>query len=511
MAKSYRVDILLLLCVYSAIAIGVLTLYAQDALLVHSSERWFKQLIYAAIGTVFLLALSKLNYQYFSLYCIYIYIFSILLLAVTLIPGIGSEIKGARSWIRIGELINFQSSELAKLATIVLLASYLALKEREMTQLSSLIIPFAIVLVPSALILVQPDFGSAFSLLPVLFALLFLAGADIYHVCAIMTYAFLSLFIPLYVKYHNITLLPALMDYLEELQKTDLLVAVRILKTDIWSYVRNMEIPVKVAEQDHAYLSRVLQSESLMSAFQDSIAVVRYEAGGLLLVLLENLNFLMIAGALMLFTALVLLGFRMAYGISYKKLRRFYIPLGILGLSLITASAIQSYFSFRYHQVARITAFINPEQFPRDLAYQIRASKAAIGSGELTGRGLWQGEMTIGRRPLVPEAYTDFIFTAWAERTGFLGGVLLLLLLLAVPARALIISFEARERFGALLAGGIAFLYIFHITVNIGIGLGLLPVTGLPLSFVSYGGSHLLICMCAAGMLLNIYRRKFAN
>jgi rod shape determining protein RodA len=88
---------------------------------------------------------------------------------------------------------------------------------------------------------------------------------------------------------------------------------------------------------------------------------------------------------------------------------------------------------------------------------------------------------------------------------------LLLLVLIGIPLRSLQLSFEARDRFGSLLAAGIAIMLFYHIAFNAGITLGLLPVTGLPMSFMSYGGSHLITCMAAVGILLSIYRRRFAN
>ena len=506
----HRYDIILLGCIYTCIACGIFTLYSQEVVLQYPPERWFRQLIYAFIGTIFLFTFHSLNYNYFANHALTLYAVSILLLSATLIPGIGTEVNGARSWLRIGE-VGFQTSELAKLSTIILLAAYLAIKEKEMHQLSALLLPFGIAVIPMFLILMQPDFGSAFSLMPILLAILVIAGADLYHIVAITVFFFLSLGIPLYVEYHNITLLPALLKHLEELNQRDLIPAVRILNTNVWNFIDQGVISIKVASQDFAYLTRVLQSESLMESLQDAVSAVRYQAGGFLLIFLRQIRLLFILGLVFAFTALVLWSFRLARGVGFAVLRKIYIPIGIIGISFITAGVFQSFVSFRQHQVARVTAFINPEKFPRDLAYQIRASKAAIGSGEFTGRGFWKGEMTLGRYPLVPEAHTDFIFTSWAERTGFLGSLFLVLVLITIPLRGFLLSSEARDRFGSLLACGLSLLFCFHIIMNIGIGLGLLPVTGLPLSFVSYGGSHLVTSMVAIGILMNIYRRRFAH
>ena len=506
----HRYDIILLGCIYACIACGIFTLYSQEAILQYPPERWFKQLLYAFLGSIFLFVFRSLNYNYFANHALTLYAFSLLLLLVTLIPGIGTEVNGARSWIRIGG-VGFQSSELAKLSTIILLAAYLSLKGKEMHQLSALLIPFGIAVVPMFLVLMQPDFGSAFSLMPILLAILVIAGADLYHIMAITVFFVLSLGIPLYVEYHNITLLPSLLEHFEELDQKNLIPAVRILKTNIWGFINESAIPIKVASQDAAYLTRVLQSESLMASLEDASSTVRYQGGGFLLVFFEQTRLLFIIGTISALCALAFWSFRLARGVAYSALRKIYIPVGILGISFITAGAFQSFVTFRQHQVARVTAFVNPEKFPRDLAYQIRASKAAIGSGEFSGRGFWKGEMTLGRYPLVPEAHTDFIFTSWAERTGFLGSLFLMLVLITIPLRGFLLSSEARDRFGSLLACGLSLLFCFHIIVNIGIGLGLLPVTGLPLSFVSYGGSHLITSMGAIGILMSIHRRKYAH
>ena len=511
MELRQRFDIFLLICVYAVIGIGIFTLYSQEVILENAPDRWLRQAIYALVGSFFLILLSNLNYQNFMVYAFPLYCFSLFLLVLTLIPGVGSEVNGARSWLRIGNVVGFQTSELAKLATIILLATYLTLKEREMGHLSSLLIPFFITIIPVGLIVIQPDFGSAFSLLPVLLAILLLAGADYYHIGAIMTFVSLSLLIPIYVEYHNIILLPNLLEHLEEIGNRDLLPAVRILKTNIWEFISKAEITTQVASQDQNYLQRILQSEKHMNALQQAATTVRYEAGGFLLIILEQVKLLIGISLVFLVFSVFLIGIRLMRGNVYANLRKLYIPLGIIGISLLIAAGARSFFSFRPHQVARVTAFINPEKFPRDLAYQIRASKAAIGSGEALGRGVWQGEMTLGRRPLVPEAYTDFIFTSWAERTGFVGSIFLLLLLMAIPLRSLLLSSEIHDRFGSLLVGGISFLFLFHIVVNIGIGLGLLPVTGLPLSFMSYGGSHLVVSLAAVGILMSVYRRKFVH
>ncbi len=509
MQQLRRIDWLLVSCILFACFAGIFTLYSQEAILGEDSPgRWYRQLIFFFIGLIIMFGMRRLNYQALGAIALPLYVFGLILLLITM--AVATEIKGARSWIRIGSF-GFQTSEVAKLATIILVAKYLELKERDIERLQSLFPPSLIVGVPMLLILIQPDFGGAFSLAPILLAMLFLAGADIYHIGSVVLFISVSISIPLYIEYHKITLVQPLMERLSVLGSENLLPAVRILRTDIWDFADSTRLPEALAATDRDYLTRLAGNEALITGLREAVETVRYESGGVLLVLLENIPLLLSIGGVCAFVALVLFVIRITQGQGMQKLRRFYIPLGVLGVSLLAASAFHMTVSFKYHQVARITAFINPDKFPRDLAYQIRASKAAIGSGQVTGRGFFEGDMTVGSRPLVPEAYTDFIFTSWAERTGFLGSVLLLLALILIPLRSLQIAFEARDRFGALLAAGISGLFFHHVAVNTGIALGLLPVTGLPLSFMSYGGSHLWTSMAAAGILLSIHRRRFAN
>jgi len=508
--RNLRLDLSLWFAVFFVVGAGIFTLYTQEAVFSYGSDRWIKQLSYFLIGLIALVFFRRMNYTLIGDYALPLYGISIFLLLVTLVPFIGSEIKGARSWIRVGG-IGFQTSELAKLATIILLARYLELKEKEMDKIPSLLIAFLIALLPMLLIVVQPDFGGAISFAPIVITMLFVAGADIYHIGSVIAFFSISLLIPLYIEYNKIMLIEPLLMRLSELGKNEILPAVRILRIDIWDYVEKQIIPVSVDGSDRDYLIGLLKNDTLFSSLKEAVDSVVIESGGMLLRLIDNEMLLLVIGILLILTAGALFAFRFLQGQKMEHLRRYYIPAGVFGLSLLAALTVHSTFSFKYHQVVRVTAFVNPEKFPRDLAYQIRASKAAIGSGEMTGRGFFAGDMTMGRRPLVPESHTDFIFTSWAERTGFFGSALLLLFLFFIPLRSLQISFEARDRFGSLLGTGISFMYFYHIMINIGIALGLLPVTGLPLSFMSYGGSHLVICMIGLGIVLNISRRRFAN
>ncbi|HNL01044.1 MAG TPA: FtsW/RodA/SpoVE family cell cycle protein, partial [Leptospiraceae bacterium] len=474
MINRYKLDVYLLGAAVVVVLAGIFTLYTQEYQLAEGSGRWYKQLIFFGLGLIICLGIRRMNYQVLEAYAVPAYLGSLFLLMLVLV--FGATIKGAKSWFRLGP-INVEPSEIARLATILLLAKYLQLKERDMGKIPTLLIAFGICLLPMLLIVVQPAFGDAFAFTPILLSMLFIAGADMYHIGSVVVFFSVAISVPLYIEYHNITLVDPLVGHLSDLGKTDLLPAVRLLKTDIWKFAAKGKIPVGIEGADKDYLVGLAGNQNLRASLVEAVNSVRSDSGGLLLRLLENDTLLLALGIFFALSALVLLILRLTQGTSLANLRKLYIPFGVIGMSLLSAVAVHTTFSFKYHQIARVTAFINPDRFPRDLAYQTRASRAAIGSGELSGRGIFQGDMTTGERPLVPEAYTDFIFTAWCERTGFLGGTLILLLLLSIPLRGMLVSFESRDRFASLLSAGISFMFFFHILMNVGIAVGLLPVT----------------------------------
>ena len=155
------------------------------------------------------------------------------------------------------------------------------------------------------------------------------------------------------------------------------------------------------------------------------------------------------------------------------------------------------------HQKSRLTAFVDPDADPQGQGWNLKQSLIAIGSGHITGKGLFKG--TQSRLRFVPEQETDFIFTVVGEETGFLGSVALLALFGVLLYRALGIAAQAKDTAGRVMAGGIAAMFLVHILVNIGMTVGLMPVKGMPLPFVSYGGSNMLTMMAAVGLLQSIY------
>jgi rod shape determining protein RodA len=174
---------------------------------------------------------------------------------------------------------------------------------------------------------------------------------------------------------------------------------------------------------------------------------------------------------------------------------------GITGAYLAVASgAVSDY------QLNRLRSFIDPYADPQATGYQLRQARITIGSGGFFGKGLFDGPQTNGR--FVPEQQTDFIFTVSGEELGFLGSSIILLLYGLILLRGLSIAKRTNDLFGRLVTAGVVSWFAFQIFQNIGMTMGLMPMTGVPLPFLSYGGSSMFANMIAVGLLQNVYQRS---
>jgi rod shape determining protein RodA len=154
------------------------------------------------------------------------------------------------------------------------------------------------------------------------------------------------------------------------------------------------------------------------------------------------------------------------------------------------------------YQKKRLIIFLDPDQEPLKGGYHLIQSRIAIGAGEMWGRGLYKGTQT--QLSFIPEQHTDFIFTAIGEELGFVGGILVLIAFWLVCLRLVIIAQNAKDNFGSLIAIGVFSMIVFQVAVNIGMTIGLSPVTGIPLPFLSYGKSALLMNFLAIGVVQSV-------
>lgn len=191
-------------------------------------------------------------------------------------------------------------------------------------------------------------------------------------------------------------------------------------------------------------------------------------------------------------------------GIRLKQASLILLVLVVLGgIGLSTGKLLKPY------QRARLTAFVDPDSDPKKSGYQIRQSLIAVGSGGVFGKGTNRGTQTQG--DFLPIPYTDFIFAAFCEEHGFVGAISVLLLYFLLLVRLVQNAQTAADPPGTLIIMGVAAVLLFQIAINIGMCVGLMPVTGIPLPLMSYGGSSVIFTFLALGIVMNIRMRRFVN
>lgn len=433
--EIYRIDYVLVGAVALLVLIGILMIYSAgfDPIEEVNKGLYKKQLLWFVIGFTLMIAVTFMNYKLLGDYSLHIYIFLLVLLICTLL--FGTSVRNTRAWLNLG-LFSIQPSEFMKLGLVLLLGKYLEIRERDIMNFKELLVPSILTIIPIIIIIKQPDFGSSMIFVPLLFALLFVGGADVTHLLSIIAIAVIALVVPIIITYRE------------------------------WIGVEG--------------------SNFILNFFKDT---------GLLFIVSGILGVISI-------TAYVLNFFFIK-----KYYRKIYIPATVLSLGLFLSVIIQNF--LKGYQKKRILVFLNPDLDPHGSGYNIIQSKIAVGSGGFFGKGFLHGSQS--QLGFLPEKTSDFIFSVVAEEWGFIGSILLLVLLLIIVYRGIQIALEAKDKFGALLASGITSIFFFHIFVNIGMAVGIMPVTGLPLSFVSYGGSNLIMSMIGIGILINIRMRKFVH
>jgi rod shape determining protein RodA len=213
----------------------------------------------------------------------------------------------------------------------------------------------------------------------------------------------------------------------------------------------------------------------------------------------DVLKYLLLAGAVV--TGLAFLGWR-----SFKQ--RYFFWISWSGAVLVSGGLMSAALRLmlKDYQIMRLVIFVNPRLDPQGSGWNIIQSVTAIGSGGLHGKGWLHG--TQSHYQFLPQQSTDFIFSILAEEWGFLGGLLVFGLLLVIFLRGISIVWAAREDYATLVGTGILGMIFFHTLVNVGMAMGIMPVTGIPLMFLSYGGSALWTGLIGVGILMNISRRR---
>ncbi len=208
-------------------------------------------------------------------------------------------------------------------------------------------------------------------------------------------------------------------------------------------------------------------------------------------------------GTALIYSPILLAGLFLG-GIDWKK-----GSILVLAGLLVVGVAFTSGKVLKPYQKARLTSFMNPDADPKGSGYQIRQSLIAVGDGGVFGRGATKGTQTQG--DFLPIPYTDFIFAAFAEEHGFIGAVIVLLIYFLILMRLIQNAQTAADLPGTFLVMGVVAVLIFQIAVNVGMVIGLMPVTGIPLPLMSYGGSSVLFSFLALGMVMNVRMNRFVN
>ena len=199
--------------------------------------------------------------------------------------------------------------------------------------------------------------------------------------------------------------------------------------------------------------------------------------------------------------SLLLIGFSIVLFVKIKWKSLAIMIIGVISILPFLWNFLMPY------QKQRVHTFFRPELDPLGAGYHIIQSKIAIGSGGILGKGFLKG--TQCKLHFIPAQHTDFVFSVWAEEWGLAGGLILLALYLFLIAWGANISIRSKDRFGAIVAFGFVSMVFWHVMINIGMALGMMPVVGMPLPFMSYGGSAIISMMAGVGFLLNISMRRY--
>jgi rod shape determining protein RodA len=408
--QTIRVGDNLLLALVLALSIfGIAMVYSAGVLDVPSTlvaGLWRMQLLWFALALLLIPVVLRVPSHMLEMAAIPFYVIAVVMLALTLIIGVGvGTAEGVPRWLAIGP-IRIQTAEVAKIAVILMLAKILSTRREPPTSLWELRVPIAIVLLPMAFVLLQPDLGTAIVFSVILLATLFWAGTPLRMIFFLVS---------------------------------PILGLILAFNTWVWG----------------AYITILFCL----------VLLLRPKTADGALVMVVNI----VAGAI----------------------------------------AVPLWDSLAGYQQNRILVFLDPSIDPRGAGYNLIQSRVAIGSGGLTGKGFLAG--TQKRLAFLPEQHTDFIFSVVGEEFGFIGVALVLVAFGLVFWRLISIAAAARDGFAQLVPFAIFASWFVHVLVNTGMTVGVMPITGIPLPFISYGGSFLLVNLLAMAVVQRIAAENKAH
>ena len=432
--------------------------YQEDNVAVFSlSGPIGKQTLWVGIAFILLLGILNLDWKVWRNFSYPIYGMSLVLLVLVLLFGI--EVNGAQSWFNLFGF-TLQPAELAKFATCLAVASYLSGPTSKLKTTKDVLVVISLFLAPATLIILQPDPGSAL--------------------------VFISFFILLYRE--GLSPLPyvlglsAALIFILALLYDPLTVTILLSIVGLAMLVQNLDY-------------RLYWNLSIVFLFVASIVCIRQDL---------KLQILFVNGALLLFFLLYHL-FKGKMQLSVVVLTSFIIFSGIAyGTDYVFDHVLEP------HHQDRINVWLHPEKSdPQGPLYNVLLSKMAVGSGGLTGKGFLKGTLT--KLNYVPEQSTDFIFCTVGEEQGFVGSLTIIGLFITLLIRMVILAERQRLNLFRQYIYGVVGILFFHFAINIGMTMGLMPIIGIPLPFISYGGSALLGFTLMIGVLLKFDSQRYLN
>lgn len=434
----------LLLATFGWINIFAVNYSPADGSFFNLGHRYTMQLLWMLISFIIVMFIFILDSRFFSFVAYPVYGLGIFMLLLVLV--IGTVVHSSKSWIVLGPL-TLQPSEFAKFASILALAKYMSGFNFKITRTKDILTTLLLAFFPALLIMAQPDFGSAivFSILTLVMFREGLPGGVL-----IFVVAFVLIFLG--------TLILSQFTIVTALFSIAVIIACIIVKRPNFRVLTLSIIAVLI----------LLFS---LLAYINLIPADKY----LILVLVVGL---------MTIISLV-------YGFRYKQKMVLFIVLLLIGSIAFTYSVDYVFHNvMKEHQQNRVNVMLGLQSDPYGYEYNLRQSKIAIGSGGFAGKGFMQGTQTKFR--FVPEQSTDFIFCTVGEEWGFLGSFSLVVVYVGLMIRLIILAERQRSKFSRIYGYGVVSILFFHFAVNVGMTIGLFPVIGIPLPFLSYGGSSFL-------------------
>jgi rod shape determining protein RodA len=425
------------------------------------SQRYGKQLVWILAAIAIIIVIFTIDVHFYSFFAYFIYGFLIFLLIAVLF--FGKEVNGARSWFELGGL-RIQPSEFAKIATAIAIARYLSSFNVQINTFKAYWKLALIIAVPALLILLQNDTGSALVYAAFIFVL-YREGLS--ESILLLVFFIIVLFV-----------LALVIDKL-------IIIFISMLVTliDFWLINKRNKV------------------------FIIALTIFLFFSGGLL-----GINYLFKLKYPYYLVELVAVGISslIYLYIAFKnKIKRVFIMLLILFGSILFTFSVDYFFHniLEPHQQKRISTLLGIESDPLGIGYNVNQSKIAIGSGGFWGKGFLSGTQT--KFDFVPEQSTDFIFCTIGEEWGFVGTFIVIVLFIGLLFRLIVIAERQKSTFSRIYAYGVLSILFFHITINIGMTIGLMPVIGIPLPFFSYGGSSLWSFTILLFILLRLDASRF--